>query len=46
MLILISNETIKIAHFQKLANQSVAKGAFVIEMVTVLLVKATKTLVV
>ena len=33
MLILYSNEPIKVAHLQKLANQSMLNGAFVIEMV-------------
>ena len=28
-----SNQPVKVAHFQKLANQSVLNGAFVIEMV-------------
>ena len=40
---LISNEPIKNAHLQKLANQSMVNGAFVIEMVKTLLVKARKT---
>ena len=35
----------KIAYLQKLANQSMVTGAFVIEMVTVLLVKARETFV-
>ena len=35
----------KIAYLQKLANQSMVTGAFVIEMVTVLLVKAGETFV-
>ena len=33
MLMLISNEPIKAAHFQKLANQLMLNGALVIEMV-------------
>ena len=45
MFLLISNEPIKIAHFQILSNQSMVNGALVIEMVTILLVKAKKTLV-
>ena len=44
MFMLISNEPIKVAHLQKLANESRVNGALVIEMV--LLVKARKTLVV
>ena len=46
MFMLISNEPIKVAHLQKLANQSIVNGALVIKMVTVLLVKTRKTLVV
>ena len=46
MFMLISNKPIKVAHIQKLANQSIMNGALVIEMVTILLVKAKKTLVV
>ena len=46
MFLLISNEPIKIAHFQILSNQSMVNGALVIEMVAILLVKARKTLVV
>ena len=34
MLMLISNEPIKVAHLQKLTNQSILNGALVIEMVT------------
>ena len=33
MFILNSKEPIKVAHLQKLANQSMLNGAFVIEMV-------------
>ena len=33
MLILYSNEPIKVAYLQKLADQSMLNGAFVIEMV-------------
>ena len=33
MLMLNSNEPIKVAHLQKLANQSMVNGALVIEMV-------------
>ena len=43
---LISNEPIKVAQLQKLANQSMVNGALVREIVTILLVKARKTLVV
>ena len=43
---LSSNEPIKIAHLQKLANESILNGALVKEMVNNLLVKARKTLVV
>ena len=43
MFMVISNEPIKIAHLQKLANQSMVNGALVIEMITILLVKARKT---
>ena len=46
MFMLISNEPIKVAHLKKLVNQSMVNGALVIEMVTILLVKARKTLVV
>ena len=45
MLILTSNESIKVAHPQQLANQSMVNGALVMEIVTILLVKARKTLV-
>ena len=41
-----SNEPIKMAHLQRLSNQSMVNGTLVIEMVTILLVKARKTLVV
>ena len=43
---LSSNEPIKIAHLQKLANESILNGALVKEMVNNLLVKARKALVV
>ena len=43
---LISNEPIKVAHLQKLANQSMLHEALVKEMVNDLSVKARKTLVV
>ena len=33
MFMVISNEPIKIAHLQKLANQSMVNGALVIEMI-------------
>ena len=46
MFMLISNKPVKVAHLQKLANQSMVNGAFVIEMVTILSVKARKTSVV
>ena len=46
MFLLISNEAIKVAHLEKLANQSMVNGALVIEMVTILLLKARKTSVV
>ena len=46
MFLLIANEPIKIAQLQKLSNQSAVNGALVIEMVTILLVKARKTLIV
>ena len=45
MLILTSNESIKVAHLQQLANQSMVNGVLVMEIVTILLVKARKTLV-
>ena len=41
-----SNEPIKMAHLQRLSNQSMVNGTLVIEMVTILLVKSRKTLVV
>ena len=42
-----SNEPIKVAHLQKLTNQSLMNGALVMETVNkTLLVKAKKTLVV
>ena len=41
---LISNKPIKVAHLHKLVNQSMVNGGvLVIEMVTILLVKARKT---
>ena len=43
---LISNEPIKVTHLEKLGNQSMINVALVIEMVTILLAKARKTLVV
>ena len=43
MFMLISNEPIKVTH---LGNQSMINVALVIEMVTILLAKARKTLVV
>ena len=46
MFMLISNKPVKVAHLQKLANQSLVNGALVIEMVTILSVKARKTSVV
>ena len=46
MFMLISNEPIRVAHLQKLANQSMVDGALVMEMVTILLVKAKNILVV
>ena len=41
-----SNEPIKVAHLQKLANQAILNGALVIEMETIPSVKVRKTLVV
>ena len=46
MFMLISREPIKVTHLQKLANQSMVNSALVIEMVTILLVKARKTLII
>ena len=46
MFMLISNEPIKVPHLQKLANQLMEYGALVTEMITILFVKARKTLVV
>ena len=46
MFMLISNEPIKVTHLEKLDNQSMINVALVIEMVTILLAKARKTLVV
>ena len=45
MFILVSNEPIKVVHFQKLANQSMVTDVVVIKMAAILLVKARKTLV-
>ena len=45
MFILVSNEPIKVVHFQKLANQSMVTDAVMIKMAAILLVKARKTLV-
>ena len=41
-----SNEPIKVAQLQKLANQSVLNGTLVTEMVKTLLLKVRKTFVV
>ena len=38
-----SNESIKVAHLQKLANQSILNSAFVIEMVNNYFRKSKKT---
>ena len=46
MFVLNSNEPIKVAHLQKLANQSMLNGALVIEMVNNFSTKARETLVV
>ena len=46
MFMLIPNEPIKVTHLEKLGNQSMINVALVIEMVTILLAKARKTLVV
>ena len=46
MFMLISNKPVKVVHLQKLANESMVNGALVIEMVTILLVKARKTSVI
>ena len=46
MFMLISNEPMKVAQLQKLANQLMVNGALVVEIETILLVKARKTLVV
>ena len=46
MFIFNSNEPIKVAQFQKLANQSMLNDALVVEMVNNLSVKARKMLVV
>ena len=45
MFMLISNEPIKVPHLQKLANQ-LMENALVTEMITILFVKARKTLAV
>ena len=42
MLMLNSNEPIKVAHLQKLANQSMVNGALVIEMVNNFLSESKK----
>ena len=42
MFLLISNEAIKVAHLEKLANQLMVNGTLVIEMVAILLLKARK----
>ena len=46
MSMLILNEPIKVVHLEKVAIQSMVNGALKIEMVTILLVRARKTLVV
>ena len=45
MFMLILNEPVKVAHLEKVANQSMVNGALKIEMVTILLMRARKTLV-
>ena len=40
-----SNKPIKVTHFQKLANQSMLNGAFMIEIANNFLAKVRKTLV-
>ena len=42
---LILNEPVKVVHLEKVANQSMVNGALKIEMVTILLKRARKTLV-
>ena len=44
MFVLNSNEPIKVAHLQKLANQSMLNRALVIEMVNNFSMKARETL--
>ena len=46
MFMLISNEPFKVAQLQKLSNQSIVNDALLIEMGTILSVKARKTFVV
>ena len=46
MFMLNLNEPIKVVHLEKVAIQSMVNGALKIEMVTILLVRARKTLVV
>ena len=46
MFMLNSNEPIKVAHLQKLANQPILNGALLIEMVYNFFNEARKTLVV
>ena len=46
MFVFNSNEPIEVAHLQKLTNQSMLKGALVIEMVNNSFSKSKKTLVV
>ena len=43
---LVLNKPIKVVHLEKVAIQSMVNGALKIEMVTILLVRARKTLVV
>ena len=45
MFMLILNEPVKVVHLEKVANQSMVNGALKIEMVTILLMRARKTLV-
>ena len=40
-----SNKPMKVAHLQKIANQSLLNGALVMETVKILSMKARKTLV-
>ena len=46
MFMLVLNKLIKVVHLEKVAIQSMVNGALKIEMVTILLVRARKTLVV